>query len=94
MSLCFFLSLSHLVLIKFCGRDVFLAGVALFVRVEVFVVLRDLRPGHGLVAEGAEENVAGAVHRVHAVVGHRNVALAEIKIKIKQEVNISKNLNK
>ena len=64
-------------LIIICRWDVFFADRALLVRVEVLVVFLHLRAWHGLVADRAEEDVAGAMHRVHPVVGHRDVPLAK-----------------
>ena len=58
------------------GRHALAAAVALPLRVELLVVRLDAALGHGLVADGAERDVARAVGRVHPVVDHGDVALA------------------
>ena len=59
------------------GRHPLLAEVALSLRVELLVVRLEAALGHGLVADRAECDVPRAVSRVHAVVDHGNVPLAE-----------------
>ena len=59
------------------GRHPLLAEVALSLRVELLVVRLEAALGHGLVADRAERDVPRAVSRVHAVVDHGNVPLAE-----------------